>query len=85
VVLHATEHVTGSAPELATERAAECADESVTADSLRDWFNARAGKTQRVAAVHVVDELPRSAIGKVLKRELRDSLAGAASCTPRTE
>lgn len=85
VVLHATEQVRGSASELVTERAAECADESLTADSLRDWFNARSGKTQRVAAVHVVDELPRSAIGKVLKRELRDSLAGAASCAPQTE
>ena len=85
VVLHAAEQITGNALELATGRAAECADESVTADSLRDWFNARAGKTQRVAAVHVVGELPRSAIGKVLKRELRDSLAGAASCAPQTE
>ena len=89
VVLHATEQVTGSASELATAHAAECAAacaaENVTADSLRDWFNARAGKTQRVAAVHVVGELPRSAIGKVLKRELRDSLAGAASCAPQTE
>jgi acyl-CoA synthetase (AMP-forming)/AMP-acid ligase II len=36
------------------------------------WYNARAGKTQRVAAVHFIDELPRSAIGKVLKRELRE-------------
>lgn len=48
---------------------------------LKDWFNARAGKTQRVAAVHVVAELPRSAIGKVLKRELRDSLAGEPAQT----
>lgn len=86
VVLHATEQGTGSAPELATAHAAECAAacaaENVTADSLRDWFNARAGKTQRVAAVHVVGELPRSAIGKVLKRELRDALAGTDSCVP---
>jgi long-chain acyl-CoA synthetase len=35
------------------------------------WYNARAGKTQRLAALHFIDELPRSAIGKVLKRELR--------------
>jgi acyl-coenzyme A synthetase/AMP-(fatty) acid ligase len=34
--------------------------------------NARLGKTQRLAAVRLVDRLPRSAIGKVLKRELRD-------------
>jgi long-chain acyl-CoA synthetase len=30
------------------------------------------GKTQRLADLQFVDELPRSAIGKVLKRELRD-------------
>lgn len=34
--------------------------------------NAGLGKTQRLNALIAVDELPRSAIGKVLKRELRD-------------
>ena len=43
-----------------------------SADELRGWLNARVGKTQRVADVVLVDELPRSAIGKVLKRELRE-------------
>lgn len=42
------------------------------AEALRAWVNARLGKTQRLAALAVVDELPRSAIGKVLKRELRE-------------
>jgi acyl-CoA synthetase (AMP-forming)/AMP-acid ligase II len=42
------------------------------ADDLRDWANARLGKTQRLAAIEVVDALPRSPIGKVLKRELRE-------------
>ncbi|AQR72978.1 class I adenylate-forming enzyme family protein [Sphingomonas sp. LM7] len=42
-----------------------------TADILA-WCNARLGKTQRLADLRRVDELPRSAIGKVLKRELRD-------------
>jgi long-chain acyl-CoA synthetase len=37
------------------------------------WTNNQLGKTQRLAAVRLVDALPRSAIGKVLKRELRDS------------
>ncbi len=41
-------------------------------DELLQWVNQRVGKTQRVAAVHLLQELPRSAIGKVLKRELRD-------------
>ncbi|MBB4839048.1 acyl-CoA synthetase (AMP-forming)/AMP-acid ligase II [Sphingomonas kyeonggiensis] len=39
------------------------------------WFNAQVGKTQRLADIHKLDELPRSAIGKVLKRELRDRIA----------
>ncbi|MFN5759013.1 MAG: class I adenylate-forming enzyme family protein [Sphingomonadaceae bacterium] len=38
--------------------------------------NAQVGKTQRLNRLIVVDELPRSPIGKVLKRELRDQLAG---------
>jgi long-chain acyl-CoA synthetase len=42
--------------------------ESVCADC-----NAKVGKTQRISAITVVAELPRSAIGKVLKRELRDA------------
>ncbi|MEO8006900.1 MAG: AMP-binding protein, partial [Betaproteobacteria bacterium] len=41
--------------------------------TLLDWTNRRLGKTQRLAAIELVESLPRSAIGKVLKRELRDS------------
>jgi acyl-CoA synthetase (AMP-forming)/AMP-acid ligase II len=43
-----------------------------SADALREWANSRLGKTQRLNAVEIVNALPRSAIGKVLKRELRD-------------
>ena len=39
---------------------------------MQAWFNERVGKTQRLNRVIITDELPRSAIGKVLKRELRD-------------
>jgi long-chain acyl-CoA synthetase len=46
------------------------------AGELRDWANARLGKPQRIAAVQFIDELPRSAIGKVLKRELREQVTG---------
>jgi acyl-CoA synthetase (AMP-forming)/AMP-acid ligase II len=41
-------------------------------EELRTFANGRLGKTQRIAAVELVDELPRNHIGKVLKRELRD-------------
>jgi long-chain acyl-CoA synthetase len=47
--------------------------EVAASDELLAWLNARLGKTQRASGLHFVDELPRSAIGKVLKRELRDS------------
>ncbi|WP_322094742.1 class I adenylate-forming enzyme family protein [Paraburkholderia bannensis] len=43
------------------------------AEALTGWANERLGKMQRLAEVVVADALPRSAIGKVLKRELRDS------------
>ena len=41
------------------------------AGELLEWSNARLGKTQRLSAVEIVTELPRNAIGKVLKRQLR--------------
>jgi len=34
--------------------------------------NAKLGKTQRLAALHAIGEMPRSHIGKLLKSELRD-------------
>ena len=46
------------------------------ADQVLATANAQVGKTQRLNRLIVVDELPRSPIGKVLKRELRDQLAG---------
>jgi acyl-CoA synthetase (AMP-forming)/AMP-acid ligase II len=45
---------------------------TVDAPELLQWFNQHVGKTQRLTDLHVIDELPRSAIGKVLKRELRE-------------
>jgi len=44
----------------------------VDKETLRAWANERLGKTQRLSALEFVDALPRSPIGKVLKRELRD-------------
>jgi long-chain acyl-CoA synthetase len=45
---------------------------ALPAKELLEWANARLGKMQRLCAVQFVDTLPRSAIGKVLKRELRN-------------
>jgi acyl-CoA synthetase (AMP-forming)/AMP-acid ligase II len=44
----------------------------VAAGELREWINARLGRTQRLSDLEIVDALPRSPIGKVLKRELRE-------------
>ena len=47
--------------------------EAIDADSLRDWINARvAAKYQRVERVIVMQDFPRNAAGKTLKREMRD-------------
>ena len=45
---------------------------SADAEALRAAVNATLGRTQRLAALRFVEALPRSAIGKVLKRELRE-------------
>ncbi len=39
--------------------------------ALLDWANGRVGKMQRLSAIELRSELPRSAVGKVLKQELR--------------
>jgi acyl-CoA synthetase (AMP-forming)/AMP-acid ligase II len=52
---------------------------TASADEIRAWANERLGKTQRLAFVELRDTLPRSAIGKVLKRELREQYAQAGS------
>lgn len=46
-------------------------ERAVAAADLWRWSDARLGKTQRLGGLRLIDELPRSAIGKVLKRELR--------------
>jgi long-chain acyl-CoA synthetase len=48
---------------------------AIDAASLKDWVNRRLGKAQRLSDLAIVDALPRSPIGKLLKRELRDLYA----------
>jgi acyl-CoA synthetase (AMP-forming)/AMP-acid ligase II len=57
-------------------RAGAESEGGLSAQELRNWVNARVGKTQRLSDLRFVQELPRSAIGKVLKRELRDIFQG---------
>ena len=42
-----------------------------SAEQIRADANARLGKSHRLSAVEIRDDLPRSSIGKILKRELR--------------
>jgi long-chain acyl-CoA synthetase len=44
--------------------------------TILDWANNQLGKGQRLAAIEFRDDLPRSTIGKVLKRELREPYWG---------
>ncbi len=44
---------------------------AVDEQALRSWANERLGKAQRINELIFTDELPKSSIGKVLKKELR--------------
>ena len=41
-------------------------------DRVKEWANGQLAKTQRLVAVEFRDSLPRSTIGKIMKRELRE-------------
>ncbi|MDJ0641300.1 MAG: class I adenylate-forming enzyme family protein [Erythrobacter sp.] len=46
-------------------------DRARSPEEIMAAVNARLGKTQRLSALHKIDEMPRSHIGKLLKTELR--------------
>ena len=48
------------------------AEHDDTPETILAWANERLGKSQRLAAIEFRDTLPRSSIGKILKRELRE-------------
>jgi long-chain acyl-CoA synthetase len=54
------------------------AGEAASPEEIREFTNAKVGKTQRLADLQLLDSLPRSHIGKVLKRELRDAYTAPA-------
>ncbi len=47
------------------------------APAIAAWANERLAKTQRIAKVVLMDEFPRNALGKVMKRELKNALPTA--------
>ncbi|MEP5937894.1 MAG: class I adenylate-forming enzyme family protein [Erythrobacter sp.] len=48
-------------------------------DTIMAAVNGRLGKTQRLAALYPIEEMPRSHIGKLLKTQLRDELAASGA------
>jgi acyl-CoA synthetase (AMP-forming)/AMP-acid ligase II len=44
----------------------------VSGDEIKDWANRLLSKTQRLIALELRESLPRSTIGKIMKRELRE-------------
>lgn len=51
--------------------------ENIAAEEIKSWSNERLGRQQKLADVIFVDDFPRNANGKILKRELREELKGA--------
>ena len=47
-------------------------------EDIRSVANSRLGKTQRVAELYAIDDMPRSHIGKLLKTELRERVPAKA-------
>ena len=45
--------------------------EAPDVDELLDWANQQLAKTQRLSGVELREAFPRNALGKVIKRELR--------------
>ncbi|MEW4468062.1 class I adenylate-forming enzyme family protein [Parasphingorhabdus sp. JC815] len=52
---------------------------SLDLEALKTATNEQLGKTQRLSELHLIDELPRSHIGKILKTELREMIEPQAA------
>ena len=51
---------------------------SETGEALKQWLNARIGKHERVDAVVVRESLPKTMIGKLDRKALREEVARSA-------
>ncbi|TDI61757.1 MAG: AMP-dependent synthetase [Alphaproteobacteria bacterium] len=47
-------------------------DKTVDLMAIKAWANERLAKPQRISAIELRDDFPRNALGKVIKRELRE-------------
>jgi len=46
---------------------------TISEDGLKEWLNGKVAKYQRVSRLVFKDDFPRNALGKVLKKELREA------------
>jgi long-chain acyl-CoA synthetase len=54
-------------------------DPTTAAPELLAWANAKLSKNQRLAAIEVVQTLPKNHLGKILKREIKQQLVDAGN------
>lgn len=55
----------------------------ITGDALMEWLNPQVGKHERLCAVEIRDELPKTLVGKLSRKELvAEEKAKAAAPTP---
>jgi long-chain acyl-CoA synthetase len=55
---------------------------AASVQGLLEWTNRQLGKAQRLATIEAVSSLPRSDIGKVLKRQLRETYTRTHGAAP---
>ncbi len=51
---------------------------SFNVEAAKNWVNTRLDKQEQIYEMHVMEHMPRSPMGEVLKRELRDKLSESA-------
>jgi acyl-coenzyme A synthetase/AMP-(fatty) acid ligase len=59
------------------ESRADSADAGATAAELTAWVREHLGSFKAPVRIELLEELPTTATGKVLRRSVRDRLAGA--------
>lgn len=59
------------------------ADSDLTPEALREWTLERIARFKAPREIHFIDELPRNATGKILKRNLRETWTGSTSQVSR--
>ena len=48
--------------------------DTIDTEHVRDWVRTRLGSLKTPETIHIVEELPQTATGKILRRQVRDDL-----------